>query len=65
MMWVMVVVLSGTPMPAVSWHRTHEACQEHAGVEMAYAALKRKRVEYVACERHRQPILRPLTDEVL
>lgn len=59
-MWGLLLILSGAPMPVVSWHLSHDACQAQAEVELLHAAVTGRAVEHVECRSYVMPALRPV-----
>lgn len=55
-MWGLLIILAGSPMPAaVTWHMTHEACQQQAAVEVLHAAMTQREVLHIECRSYVMP----------
>lgn len=65
-MWGLLVILAGSPMPLpVTWHATHNACEQQAAVELLHAATNRREVLHVECRSYVMPRTRPITSAEL
>ena len=62
LMWGLLVILAGSPMPAaITWHTTQAACYRQAEVEVLHAATTRREVLHIECRSYVMPRTRPIT----